>query len=177
MKCVMQGTCKARIILDEDQELYSPIPVHSHTSQEAAIEVCKAKNNIKRLASTTDNTTKNIIASSLSTLDYEGVTKLNCQIPSLSKMSRRARQHSNLIPPIPDSLEHMAFNGFSNYITSERQESMLLWGSNWSASDRRSLMFGSLDNIHNLSDADHFFIDGTFSSSPNIFSQMLSVHG
>ena len=67
MKCVMQGTCKARIILDEDQQLYSPIPVHSHTSQEAAIEVCKAKNNIKRLASTTDNTTKNIIASSLST--------------------------------------------------------------------------------------------------------------
>ena len=67
LKCVMQGTCKARIILDEDQQLSSPIPVHSHTSQEAAIEVCKAKNNIKRLASTTDNTTKNIIASSLST--------------------------------------------------------------------------------------------------------------
>ena len=67
MKCVMQGTCKARTILDEDQQLSSPIPVHSHTSQEAAIEVRKAKNNIKRLASTTDNTTKNIIASSLST--------------------------------------------------------------------------------------------------------------
>ena len=107
MKCVMQGTCKARIILDEDQQLSSSIPVPSHTSQEAAIEVCKAKNSIKRLASTTDNTTKNIIASSLSTLDYVGVTKLNCQIPSLSKMSHRARQHSNPIPPIPDSLEHM----------------------------------------------------------------------
>ena len=38
-------------------------------------------------------------------------------------------------------------------------------------------MFGSLDNVTALSDSDHWMLDGTFSSSPQLFSQLLTVHG
>ena len=34
-----------------------------------------------------------------------------------------------------------------------------------------------MDNIDTLSKADHFLIDGTFKSAPNMFTQMLVVHG
>ena len=52
--------------------------------------------------------TKEIVADSLGTLDFEGVANLNCQINALSKMSRLSRQKANRNPPAPTSLENLA---------------------------------------------------------------------
>ena len=46
-RCVEQSTCSARITLT-DGVLTSPLPEHSHSSQEAAIAVLQVKNNIKK---------------------------------------------------------------------------------------------------------------------------------
>ena len=60
-------------------------------------------------------------------------------------------------------------------MTSNQNESLLLWDSGYTAERRRSFMFGSLDNVTALSDSDHWMLDGTFSSSPQLFSQLLTV--
>ena len=54
---------------------------------------------------------------------------------------------------------------------------MLLWDSNYSEERRRSFMFGSIDNVNVLSRCDHLAMDGTFSSAPQLWQQLLSVHG
>ena len=56
-------------------------------------------------------------------------------------------------------------------------ENMLLWDSNYSEERRRSFMFGSIDNVNVLSRCDHLAMDGTFSSAPQLWQKLLSVHG
>lgn len=105
-RCI-DRSCIARITLNEDKSLSSPVPTHSHGHQEADIAVIRAKNQIKTLASTSDMTTKDIVATSLQELDFECMAKLNCRLSSLSKMSRLSRQKSSQHPPPPTSLEHL----------------------------------------------------------------------
>ena len=54
--------------------------------------------------------TKEIVADSLGTLDFEGMANLNCQINALSKMSRLSRQKANRNPPVPTSLKNLAIS-------------------------------------------------------------------
>ena len=100
-RCVEQTTCKARITLTGGA-LSTPLPQHTHPSQEVDVAVLKVKNKIKATAATTDVPTKHIVnADSLSPLDFEGVSKLNCQLRALSKMSRLSRRKPNRTPPSP----------------------------------------------------------------------------
>ena len=85
--CVEQSTCSIPIT-QTDGVLFSPSPDHSHPSLGAAIAVFGMKNHIKKRSAETDMPTKEIVADSLGTLDFEGMAKLNCQINALSKMSR-----------------------------------------------------------------------------------------
>ena len=114
---VEQSTCSARITLT-DGVLSSPLPGHSHPSQEAAIAVLGMKNNLKKRSAETDMPTKEIVADSLGTLDFEVMANLNSQINTLSKMSRLSRQKANRNPPVPTSLEKP--------LTNNQGENMLL---------------------------------------------------
>ena len=87
--------------------------------------------------------TKEIVADSLGTLDFEGMANLNCQINALSKMSRLSRQKANRYPPVPTSLENLAIP--PSYMTNNQGENMLLWDSSYTEERRRTLMFGSID--------------------------------
>ena len=59
-RCAEQSTWSARIPLT-DGVLSSPIPDHSHPSQEAAIAVLGMKNHIKKRSAETDMPTKEIV--------------------------------------------------------------------------------------------------------------------
>ena len=127
-RCVEQSTCSTRITLT-DGFLSSPLPEHSHSSQEAAIAVLQVKNNIKKRSAETDMLTKEIVADSLGALDFEGVANLNCQINALSKISRLSRQKADRNPPAFTSLENIAIP--PSYITNNQGENMQLWDSNY----------------------------------------------
>ena len=100
--CCSEDSCSARITLSSGT-LTSPLPDHNHRSQEAEIAVLVAKNTIKERAATTDLTTKDIVADTIRTLDFEAMTKINCQISSLEKMGRRSRFKIPQ-PPSPPAL-------------------------------------------------------------------------
>ena len=91
-RCVEQSTCSARITLT-DGVLSSPLSDHSHPSQEAAIAVLGMKNHIKKRSAGTDMPTKEIVADSLGTLDFEGMANLNCQINALSSLQDEQTFH------------------------------------------------------------------------------------
>ena len=143
-RCVEQSTCSARITLT-DGVLSSPLPDHSHPSQEAAIAVLGMKNHIKKRSAETDMPTKEIVADSLGTLDFEGMANLDCQINALSKMSRLSRQKANRNPPVPTSLENLAIP--PSYMTNNQGENMLLWDSSYTEERRRTLMFENINKF------------------------------
>ena len=70
--------CKVRVTINEVNELVSQLPEHVHDSREAEIGVTQVKNAITEAAATTDRPTKDIVATSLGTLDFEGMNCLNC---------------------------------------------------------------------------------------------------
>jgi len=173
-RCVEQKTCNARITLTGGS-LSSSLPTHLHPSQEADLAVLQTKSDIKKKASSTDLSTKNIVSTSLGLLDFEGVARLGCQLSSLNRMSQRARRKANRTPPLPTSLEQISIP--SSYLTNDHGENMMLWDSGYTVERRRSFMFGSIDSVNVISDCDHLMLDGTFSSSPQLFQQLLTIHG
>ena len=54
---------------------------------------------------------------------------------------------------------------------------MLLWDSQYSPHLRRSILFGTPHCMSYAGDAEHFIVDGIFKSSPNLFTQLFTVHG
>ena len=116
-----------------------------------------------------------IVAECVGGLDFECRAKLNCQLDSLHKQSRRSRRKANRHPCDPASLEDISIP--HEYKTSLAEENMLLWDSTYSAERRRSFLFGTIDNVDMLATAEHLIIDGTFKTSPNLFTQLFTVHG
>jgi hypothetical protein len=55
---------------------------------------------------------------------------------------------------------------------------MLLWDSSYNASTRRSILLGTADNIkfNIIYQSDHLVVDGTFKTSPDLFTQVFTVH-
>ncbi|KAL5268243.1 hypothetical protein ACHWQZ_G002193 [Mnemiopsis leidyi] len=150
-RCVEQKTCNARITLTGGS-LSSSLPTHLHPSQEADLAVLQTKSDIKKKASSTDLSTKNIVSTSLGLLDFEGVARLGCQLSSLNRMSQRARRKANRTPPLPTSLEQISIP--SSYLTNDHGENMMLWDSGYTVERRRSFMFGSIDSVNLMNQYD-----------------------
>ena len=53
----------------------------------------------------------------------------------------------------------------------------MLCVSTYSAERRKYFLFGTVENMDRLAEAPHLVIDGTFSTSPNLFIQLVIVHG
>ena len=59
----------------------------------------------------------------------------------------------------------------------QQRETFLLWDSSYSTERRRSFLFGTVDNLDALQLAPHLLLDGTFKTSPNLFTQLVTIHG
>ncbi|CAH1113607.1 unnamed protein product, partial [Psylliodes chrysocephalus] len=60
--------------------------------------------------------------------------------------------------------------------TTTRNENFLLWDSG-NDDPNRILMFGTVENLRLLQQHRHWFVDGTFKVSPEIFYQVFTIHG
>ena len=57
-----------------------------------------------------------------------------------------------------------------DYIGTNKGETFLLWDPTYSPTLRRSLLFGTVDNLDIVAQAPNIIIDGTFSSTPKLFT-------
>ena len=83
-----------------------------------------------------------------------------------TQMYRRRRQN---LPPLPESIQDIAFEG--EWTTTLSGETFLLH------KDDKSLIFTTEQNLRLLSQSTTVFMDGTFKSCPRLFSQLYSIHG
>ena len=170
--CVVPGYL-ARLVLHEQTVKNSPN--HNHDEQRAEILVHRSKKTMEERAATSDTSTKRILAEVLSGLDFECRANLGCRTNSLSQMVRTARAAANRQPTNPISLEFLSIS--PPYLNTATGDPLLLWDSGYSSSLRRSYLFGAPSNVDVLGSCANLVIDGTFKVAPNLFTQLLTVHG
>ena len=176
MRCALHSQgCKARITV-ENRQLISPVPDHpTHDVQHSETQVHMAKQTLKRKAAQTDLPTKHLVAETVHGMGFETRAKLNCQLRSLSKMARLSRRDAHSHPSNPRTLEQLILP--PDYIRAHSGEPLLLWDSGYTTERRRSFLFGTPQNTNTLIDSDHWIVDGTFKSAPQLFTQMVGIHG
>ena len=123
----------------------------------------------------TDFNPKKLAATCSSSFCFRGEANIGCSENFLVRMARRTRQASNRHPSNPTSLEHLVIP--SSYLTTNDGGTLLRWDSGYFTSLRRSFLFGTEDFFEALSSSPNFVIDGTFKTAPNLFTQLLTVHG
>ena len=161
-------TCSGRLNLLADTTVTGTKP-HTHPPTPAENSVHTAKQSLKRKAAETDLPTKHLVAS------FKAMDKLNCDQTSLAKMARIARTAANRHPISPQTLEDLVLP--PDYIRTNKGETFLLWDSTYSTERRRSFLFGTVDNLDALQLAPHLLLDGTFKTAPNLFTQLVTIHG
>ena len=172
-----QADCKARIIVDSrtSSTLLSGIPTHNHEERPAEIATHKAIAKLKEaVTGGTRTPTRKAVAMSVSGLEEDALSKLP-KLTSLSRMARRARQADKNHPPKPTSLESLVIP--PNFMKTFNGDSLLLWDSEYQTMTRRSLLLGTPKNMEILAQSKNWVIDGTFKSSPELFYQMVGIHG
>jgi len=98
------------------------------------------------------------------------------QMPSVSVLKRtvrRIRQKEQAAPPNPKTLLELIIP--DDYRTTFDGKPFLLFDSG--PVENRILIFSTQKNLQLLQKCEHWFADGTFSTSPNLFYQIYTVHG
>ena len=173
-KCTLyhQG-CTGRLVLSNN--VVSRSTSHNHDEQNVEIVVHKSKQKLKKTATTSDFSSKTLAGTCCAEMvDREHRSKLGCNDESLKRMARRARQKSNHHPINPSSLETLVIP--PSYLRTASGDNLLIWDSGYSTDLRRSFLFATEDNLNLLQSSTNIVIDGTFKTSPNLFTQLLTVH-
>ena len=156
-------------VVRSSDHCHLPLPTPALNS----VHVMKQK--LKACPQTSVLPTKHLVANAVGPLTSEALMKVNCKQRSYGKLARSARAKVENHPVNPKSLSELVLP--PNYIKTMKEDCFLLWDSTFRNDLRRSLMFGSPENINILATADHVIIDGTFKTSPQLFHQMVTVHG
>ena len=126
-KCTLfKDVCKARITLNDNGDLISAKPTHTHEAQQAEIEVHTAKQNLKCKAATSDLPTKYLVAEAVGGLHFESIAKLNCDLNAMYKMARSSRAISANHPANPTNLETLTL---PSYEAALHNAIMTVWSS------------------------------------------------
>ena len=115
----------------------------------------------KRWAATADLPTNYLCSETVSGMKFETRTKLGCQIKSLKRMAQRSRQAVNRYPCNPRDLEQLYLLALSCFGTPDTP-----------TQTRCSFLFITPSNTSALRDAEHLVVDGTWKSSPSLFTQL-----
>ena len=130
----------------------------------------KARSRMKREAKYTNHKTTNIVTGNIAGLVEEELARL----PNIETLRRDVRRNRNrnmlVVPDVNDKL----FDIPPEYATNELGQEFLLYDNR---RQDRMLIFGTPESRQFLSNADDWFLDGTFKSSPPQFAQLYTVHG
>ncbi len=81
------------------------------------------------------------------------------------------RQRAKLLPPLPKTRQEVVIEG--KWAETTAGEKFLLADD---GEENRIIIFGTVENLMELSHADIWYVDGTFYSSPTYFHQVYSIH-
>lgn len=173
-KCVMADSaskCKGRCWVQEGNITYAS-DNHNHPPQNDEIEARKIKNNMKRKAACTAESTAQIIGEAVQTCSMSASSKIPVY-NSLRRSVQRSRASATGLLPTPKTLDELKITG--EYLLTQKGEDFLLV--DHGVGNERILIFSTKRNLHFLLECDHWFADGTFKTAPTLFQQVYTIHG
>lgn len=163
--------CRATCKTQEDQMTIMPGD-HDHAPDPAENEAVSLYHEMKVRAVVTQET-----PSQINMMVTNGITlETSLALPSYKNRQRtveRIRRRYDAPYPVPSCLAEIDVPEALRITT--RNENFLLYDSG--ANDRyRILIFGTRANVECLKNNENWFVDGTFSVAPNIFTQLFTIH-
>ncbi len=145
---------------------------HNHTPNAEEIGVKKCISQIKEMSNQSELTPQQIIAQM--PCSSRAVSAALPTINAMKKTVQRIRHRKNAPQANPTVLSELII--FEPYNMTLNNEQFLLYDSGVD-DNNRILLFSTKNNLKILaSEQSHWFIDGTFKSSPHLFTQILSIH-
>lgn len=154
---------------------------HFHTGDSRKLGKKKVMTKLKDLSKNTKQPIRQVISASIA--DTKKATK--AKLPSekvLARMVNRYRRKPG-VPKNPQSLSELKLE--KEYCITVDKQPFLLYDS-FDLLDEaqsgeyirdRTLIFATWHNLKFLSHCDEIFMDGTFSVTPPLFSQLYTIHG
>ncbi|CAF4363303.1 unnamed protein product [Rotaria sp. Silwood2] len=143
-----------------DSILSTPVE-HSHAPNFKKISVIKLQNDIKSRAAVSEESSSNILHSTLRSFPLQAAGSLP-KHDSLIRSIRRQRQ----IAPL-DNNNRLP----STLKKTDRGDDFVLF------EDQQMIIFTTTSNLQVLKNCKHWFADGTFRVCPNEFYQLFTLHG
>jgi hypothetical protein len=94
-------------------------------------------------------------------------------VPSMKRTVQRTRNRDNAVPPNPKTLEELTIP--AEYRQTSSGDLFLQYDSG--ATNNRILVFSTTRKINFLKECEDWYVDGTFSSAPQLFLQLYTIHG
>ena len=158
--------------LNANDDFVEQVQEHTRTPSATRCELTKVRAGIKRKASTTHDTTQQILGTELANLTPTATVNL----PKLSNLRhniRRQRQKQNILPNPPRKEDVSVLR--HEYEMTRTGERILLFDSGV-GDINRIFKFATNDGIDMLADSNQSFGNGTFQLCPQIFSRIYTVH-
>ena len=168
-RCVIRG-CKGRLHTRGD----NVVAIKGEHIHEPNVEECNVKiitNEMKQQARDTRTAPAEIIAKTQG--KYPKSTRAHMPPKSaMTKMIHHERHQADSRPRAPSSLSDISLVG--DDCLSMAGESMLLH--DVEHPDHRMIFFGTKENVQKLEQSDSWYVDSTYFTCPQLFSQLLTIH-
>lgn len=145
---------------------------HTHAPDTARNETEKIKATIRERAANGVEKPRQIILNSTTAVSLEAANLLPTYSASQRTIERK-RKRNDVDNPRPHSVHDITLPDTLKVTT--RSENFLLWDSG-DQDENRLFMFGTSANLQLLQQYSHWFMDGTFKVSPDVFLQVFTIH-
>ena len=171
-RCVRKKDCCRGRLYTLNESLVKVTQIHNHDADIADCELKEVLAKVQDLAATTMTTNHNIVCSVTGPMSQDARARLPNE-QAVKKRAQRARRYGNPRPRAPTSLADLQLE--EDDCRSLFGEPMLQYDNN--LDDRRVIIcFATKNNLTALEQSSSWYIDATFSSSPQLFYQLLTVH-
>ena len=162
-----KGNCKAKVKLDASDAFVDQLNDHTHVPSTTKCEITKVRANIKRKATTTQETAQQILGAELTNVTAASAVNL----PNLSNLRRNIRHQRQQQDILPAPLRREDVPVLpQQYQVTATGERFLLFDSG--AGDINRMFIVATDDALGML----WFGDGTFKICPEIFFQIYTIH-
>ena len=174
--CILRrkgNQCKATIKLSPTDNFIVQVSEHTHAPSQTEVEETKVKSRIKRKATTTLETPQQILGTELRNIS-EGAA---ASLPGISTIRGNIRKACKDLdtPPNHATREEIPELPEQYQLTVNRQQFMIF--DSGIRDHERKFIFASELGLQCLAESEHFYADGTFKVSPELFFQLYTIHG
>jgi hypothetical protein len=167
--CDRYPQCKATLVVD-GLNVKRPPTDHTHAADPTRIEALKLRSTIRdRTANVIETPVETIIA-----CVGQNEDRLGSHMPAISSIQRGIRrQRFKMMCPHPLPKARPDIRIPVEFMQTTRGEQFLLHDG---GAEHKFLLFGTRQNLEILAASDHWYMDGTFSVVPPLYSQMYTIH-